>query len=81
MEMISLGKCYVEGVGVAKDFKQGMVWFEKAKVEGTRQAEAGVVEGMDALGCIYLRGYGVMPDYKEALKWLKRAAEAGIRMR
>jgi TPR repeat protein len=64
------GKCYTEGVGVEKDFKEAVKWVRLA-------AEAGVVDAQSLLGTFYMHGQGVEKDVKEAVKWLSMAAENG----
>ena len=68
--MYSLGRSYIEGVGVPKDDEAGKLWYEKA-------AEAGDLSAQAMLGQQYLQGREVMKNYALAAKWLKLAAQQG----
>ena len=65
-----LGRCYLEGHGVAKDDFEAVDLFLKA-------AEQGVSIGQVWLGLCYLEGRGVNKDKIEGMKWLRMAAEKG----
>lgn len=67
--MVPLGKCYKNGVGVAKDAVEAVTWFKKA-------AEARNVEAMRLLGDCYRSGSGVSRDSKKAIEWFEKAAIA-----
>jgi TPR repeat protein len=69
-QMTAQGDAYFNGQGVAKDYKQAMIWYRKA-------AEASDTVGMVNLGIIYLKGYGVKKDEQQAFVWFRRAAEKG----
>ena len=66
-----LGICHTQGgLGVSKDYKEAMKWWEKA-------AENGNVHAQSKLGDCYRRGrFGVSKDKKESAKWYKKAGES-----
>jgi TPR repeat protein len=66
-----IGICYAQGVGIAQDYAQAVIWFRKA-------AEQGLARGQYDLGFAYARGHGVPKDGAEAVTWLRRAAEQGF---
>jgi len=66
-----VAQSYMNGMGVERNYPEGMKWLEKA-------AEAGNPTAMYYLGAIYAEGEeGVKPDAKKAKKWFKQAADAG----
>lgn len=67
---LSLGYCYYEGLGVAKDAKEAVKWYSKAAEQGNETAQFN-------LGICYILGDGTKKDYHEADKWLKKAADQG----
>ena len=70
-EMCALaGKCYFDGLGVEKDYCQGVEWFERA-------AEKGDVKSQFRLGVIYESGSWVEKNFELSIKWYRRAAEQG----
>jgi Sel1 repeat len=66
----SLGECYYEGNGIARDDKEAVKWFRKA-------AEQGQADAQYSLGECYYEGNGVARDNIEAFKWFRKAAEQG----
>ena len=63
--------CYGKGqLGLQKDEKQAIVWYEKA-------AEQNYPTAQYNLGIQYLKGNGVEKDIAKAIPWYKRAAERG----
>ena len=66
----SLGWCYDDGRGVAKDKVEAVKWYRKA-------AEQNYTPAQSNLGWCYDNGQGVAKDYIEAVKWYRKAAEQG----
>src|SRR5271166_140361 len=66
----SLGRMYVEGRDVARDFGQAARWYRKAGDQGYAEAE-------NALGILYDNGQGVPQDHAEAARWYRKAADRG----
>jgi TPR repeat protein len=64
------GRCYISGMGVAKNVPTGINWYTAAA--GKKHPDAAA-----ALGSIYEKGLGVTANLTEALKWYKMAAENG----
>jgi len=64
----SLGFCYSDGAGVAKDSVEAVKWFRKAADQGDEMAQFN-------LGLAYQDGSGVEKDAVEAVKWFRKAAE------
>ena len=67
----SLGFCYYNGKGVAKDYTEAAKWWRKS-------AEQGHAGAQTWLGYCYEYGQGVQQDYSEAVKWYRKAAEQGL---
>lgn len=65
-----LAMAYLKGLGIGKDSKMALHWYQRA-------AEAGNCAAQYNLADMYMRGDGVVPDQAEALIWFKKAAEAG----
>ena len=65
-----LGRCYYQGLGATKDYKEAVKWFTKAAEHGHRDAKFN-------LGQCYYRGEGVTKNKKEAVKWYTKAAKQG----
>ncbi len=63
---------YATGKGVAKDYKQAKIWYEKAASRGLAMAQY-------RLGTLYEKGQGVPKDLATASTWYKRAAGKGNR--
>lgn len=68
--MVYLGFFYRDGLGVARDYRQAGLWFEKAVAAGSTTA-------MYELGVQFERGQGVTQNYKQARDWFEKAAEGG----
>lgn len=66
-----IGKCYSNGIGVAKDLKMAFSWFMKAAEQGYPNAQKNV-------GDAYLMEKGVKRDYNLAFFWYKKAADQGF---
>ena len=65
-----IGMCYLNGLGIEKDFKKAYEWYKKS-------AEANNVDGQYSMGGIYENGIYVVKDIKKARYWYKLAAEQG----
>jgi len=65
-----LGRSYLYGTGVKKDFDKA---FEYAK----RSAEGGSASGINLLGVLYIDGLGVEKDELQSLALYKKAAQKG----
>lgn len=65
-----VGKCYVRGEGVEKDFEQAFKWYSLS-------AEQGNAQGQNGLGNRYLNGEGVERDYGKALEMYRLSAAQG----
>lgn len=66
----SLGRCYADGNGVAKDLVEAVKWLRKAVEQGNADAQCD-------LGTCYALGIGLAKDPAEAVKWYRKAAEQG----
>ena len=65
-----LGVMYIQGFGVAQDYKQAVAWFRKAAEQGDAKAQF-------MLGMHYFNGRGVAQDYKLAYVWSSVSAANG----
>lgn len=65
-----IGLMYERGMGVDKNYKQAMEWYEKAVQSGHAGAYA-------RIGFLYERGLGVTTDYAMAVKYYRKAIEQG----
>ncbi len=61
---------FAEGRGIGQDFKQAMVWYQRA-------AQRGFAPAQYRLGTLYERGIGTKADLARAKVWYGRAAEQG----
>ena len=61
---------YEQGIGVAKDEQQSVVWYEKSAQQGNSNAQFN-------LGVLYENGRGTSVDFTEANKWYRKAAAQG----
>jgi TPR repeat protein len=68
---LNLGAAYDNGIGVAPDPVQAIVWYRHAAEQGLAQAQFN-------LGHSYATGNGVAQNYTEAVCWLTRAAQQGL---
>lgn len=65
----SLGGCYIYGIGIEKNFQQGLMWLNKAAEQNSAQAYVW-------LGECYEQGWGVKKDDSIAFNYYQKAAEA-----
>ena len=65
-----VGSRYFRGVGIKKDYKLAVKWFEKSANSGNPHAEC-------SIAFCYYNGKGIKKNYKEALSWFIKAAEQG----
>jgi TPR repeat protein len=65
-----LGKIYLYGMGVERDYKLALAWYRKAADQGDGEAQAN-------LGHMIEKGLGVEPDVQRALAWYKKAVAQG----
>ena len=68
-----VGLMYIQGHGVAVDYKQARLWFEKAAAQDHLSA-------IGQLGVMYDDGKGVTPSWRRARELFKRAIELGDSM-
>ncbi len=61
---------FAEGRGIAQDFKQAIVWYQ-------RSAQRGFAPAQYRLGTLFERGIGTKADTARAKIWYGRAAEQG----
>jgi hypothetical protein len=66
-----LGELYADGLGVKKNHRTAMIWYNNAAVQGHAAAQY-------SLGWMYFNGTGVVHDFKEGCKWMQAAARQGI---
>jgi TPR repeat protein len=66
----NLGVMYENGMGVAKDSAQAVIWYRKAADQGLAQAQTN-------LGAMYENGIGVAKDSAQAVAWYRKAADQG----
>lgn len=67
---LEVARCYQNGVGVAKNAENAVVWYKKAAEQGNAEAQC-------ALGECYYQARGVEKDDKEARRWYEAAATQG----
>ena len=65
-----VGSRYFRGVGIKKDYKLAVKWFEKSANSCNPDAEC-------SIAFCYYNGNGIKKNYKEALSWFIKAAEQG----
>lgn len=65
-----LGAMYAKGQGVAQDYAQAFIWYQKAAEQGHAEAEYN-------LGAMYHLGEGVRLDYTQAIMWYHKSAGQG----
>ena len=70
MAQYSLGVCYADGRGVAKDYVEAVKWYRKA----AEQNHAGAQYN---LGVCYANGQGVAKDYVESLQVVSTGGGTG----
>ena len=66
-----LGRLYADGLGVSKNHRTAMEWWEKSALRGYAPAQYG-------LGWMYFNGQGVITDFAKGCAWMRAAAEQGI---
>jgi len=66
----SLGNCYENGNGVAKNLDEAANWWRKAADHGHPNAQC-------KTGLCYESGIGVPRDFAQAISWYRKAAEQG----
>lgn len=67
---LEVARCYQNGVGVAKNAENAVVWYKKAAEQGNAEAQC-------ALGECYYQAFGVEKNGKEARRWYEAAATQG----
>jgi TPR repeat protein len=65
-----LGRAYMMGTGVGRDYQESAKWFKQAATEGSAEADF-------ALGFLYEQGKGVARDYPQAVFYYSAAAKLG----
>jgi TPR repeat protein len=65
-----LGRAYMNGTGVARDYTRAMVWYRKSADQGDYRAQTN-------LASMYRDGKGAPKDINEALNWYRKAAANG----
>ncbi|MGO9950730.1 MAG: retroviral-like aspartic protease family protein [Dissulfurispiraceae bacterium] len=66
----NLGRMYIEGQGVPRNYAEATKWYRKA-------AEQGHAGAQHDLGMMYNSGQGVPKDDAEAARWYRKAADQG----
>ena len=61
---------YEQGIGVGKDEKEAVVWYDKAASQGNAAAQYN-------LGVLYENGRGTKVDYAKANEWYRKASLQG----
>lgn len=61
---------YEQGLGVGKDEKEALVWYDKAATQGSVAAQFN-------LGVLYENGRGTEVDYAKANEWYRKASVQG----
>ena len=67
---LALGKAYMGGLGVKKDYALGAKWMRRSADQGNAYAQFW-------LGVLYITGKGVPQDYRESARWYRKSAEQG----
>ena len=65
-----IGAMYDNGEGVQLDYRQAVLWYDKAAEQGNANAQYN-------LGMMHANGLGVPQDWVQALKWFNLAAFLG----
>lgn len=66
----NLAVMYEQGIGVASDEKQAVIWYRKSAEQGNSNAQFN-------LGVLYENGRGTPVDFAQARKWYRKAAAQG----
>ncbi len=61
---------YEQGIGVAKDEKEAVVWYRKSALQGNAAAQFN-------LGVLYENGRGTKVDFAKANEWYRKASVQG----
>jgi TPR repeat protein len=61
---------YEQGIGVAKDEKEAVVWYRKSALQGNSAAQFN-------LGVLYENGRGTKVDFAKANEWYRKASVQG----
>lgn len=69
--MLTLGRFYEQGVGIARNYSKALDWYEKA-------AKAGQAEGYYNVGVCHEIGMGVASDMAKAVQNYQKAADTGL---
>ncbi|MDR2892023.1 MAG: sel1 repeat family protein [Deltaproteobacteria bacterium] len=69
--MLTLGRFYEQGIGIARNYTKAMEWYEKA-------AKTGQPEGYYNLGVCFEIGIGVTADASRAFIHYQKAADLGL---
>jgi len=67
MAQNTLGKMYMQGQGLPRDYNKALLLFRKA-------AKKNLPNAQNNLGVMYAGGYGVTQDFKQAVSWFEKAA-------
>jgi TPR repeat protein len=67
MAQNTLGRMYMQGQGVPRDFDKALLSFRQAAKQQLPNAQ-------NNLGVMYAGGYGVQQDFKQAVSWFEKAA-------
>lgn len=66
----NLALMYEQGIGVAKDEKEAVVWYRKSAEQGNSNAQFN-------LGVLYEHGRGCAVDFAQANQWYRKASVQG----
>ena len=66
----NVGLMYEQGMGVAKDEKEAVVWYRKSAEQGNANAQFN-------LGVLYENGRGCAVDFAQANQWYRKASVQG----
>lgn len=66
----NLAMMHEQGIGVAKNEKQALVWYRKSAEQGNSNAQFN-------LGVLYENGRGTAVDFAQANQWYRKAAAQG----
>lgn len=70
MAQNTIGKMYLQGQEVQKDYGKALLLFRKAAKQKLPSAQ-------NNLAVMYAGGYGVPQDFKQAIEWFEKAASQG----
>lgn len=71
MAQNTIGKMYLSGFGVSKDYDKAMQLFQSAAKQRLPNAQNNV-------GLMYAGGFGVPQDFRKAIAWFEKAADQGF---